>query len=160
MFGIALSALLGFASWPLVEHAVHGWLSHRLRGPIARMHWTHHRNPRNLFTPASAWIPAALLLCALLAWPLGPARAAAAVTGLVLGFLRYERIHYRIHFGPLRSAREVRLRQHHLAHHLCNSNAYFGVTQRLTDRVFGSLPPQWRDDYARVAACSPLTSAQ
>lgn len=156
---LALALLLGFAGWPLVEHAVHGWLSHGVRGPIARLHASHHVNPRLVFTPASAWIPAALALFALLGWPLGPGCAAAAVAGLVIGFRRYERIHYQIHFGELHGARALRLRQHHLAHHLCNGRAYFGVTQRLTDRLFGSLPACWREDYARVADCAALSTA-
>ena len=150
--------VLGFCLWPFVEYAVHGWLSHCTQSFVARMHRSHHEDPRRVYTPASAWIPAALLLFAALALPLGAVSAACLVVGLVAGFLRYERVHYNIHFRPARDAREARRIQHHLAHHLCDGRAYFGVTNRWTDQLFGTLPPNYLEDYRRVANSSGATS--
>lgn len=148
--------MLGALAWPFVEYAVHGVLSHGLRGTwVARMHWSHHVDPRRVRTPASAWVPAAVLLFGLLTCFMRADLAGAALLGLIAGFLRYERIHYRIHF-PLAHAphnqRELLRRQHHLAHHYRNARAYHGVTQRFTDRLFGTLPEHWRADYAWVQA--------
>ncbi|MDX1650830.1 MAG: sterol desaturase family protein, partial [Myxococcota bacterium] len=82
--------------------------------------------------------------------------AGAAVAGLLAGFARYEYVHWRIHFRAPRSARERLLRSHHLAHHVRDASAYHGVTTRLWDRAFGTLPDRWPEDYARVADHPPL----
>jgi dihydroceramide fatty acyl 2-hydroxylase len=149
-FSRVLALGLGAAAWPFVEYAVHGLLSHRFRTPISSMHWSHHVEHRRVRTPASAWLPTAAVLYALLAWPLGADLAAAALLGLIAGFMHYERVHWRIHFRAPRNAREARLRQHHLAHHYCNPRAYYGVTNNWTDRLFMTLPATWRSDYART----------
>lgn len=140
---LALFAL-GLATWPLLEYAVHGWLSHCFRTPIAPYHREHHKDARRVFTSPTAWVPLAALVYLL--------AGAGFALGLLCGFARYEYVHWRIHFREPRTARQRRLRAHHLAHHACSSNAFFGVTTRLWDRVFGTLPASWRDDYAQVAA--------
>jgi sterol desaturase/sphingolipid hydroxylase (fatty acid hydroxylase superfamily) len=149
---VVLAAAVGRAAWPLVEYAAHGWLAHRGATAIARMHWSHHIDYRRVFTPLLAWLPSALAIFALLCCVIRPLWAAAAVCGLLVGFARYEYLHFRWHFRRPRTHREAQLRLHHLAHHTCNPRAYFGVTSRWTDRVFGSLPAHWRQDYARVLA--------
>lgn len=152
----AAAALAGFLAWPLVEYLVHGVLAHRLRTFVGPLHGAHHREPHAVFTSPLAWAPAALLLFGALTAALGPGLAGAAVAGLLLGFVRYEYVHWRIHFRAPRSARERLLRSHHLAHHFRDASSYHGVTTRLWDRAFGTLPDRWRDDYARVADRPPL----
>ena len=140
---LALFAL-GLAAWTLLEYAVHGWLSHRFRTPVGALHFEHHRDARRVFTSPTAWVPIAGL--AFLVLP------AAFALGLLSGFLHYEYVHWRLHFRTPKSARGRRLRAHHLAHHACNPRAYYGVTTRFWDRVFGTLPRSWEKDYASVAA--------
>ena len=147
---LLFALLAGWLGWSFVEYLVHGILSHRLRTFVSPLHWSHHRDPRAVFTSPAAWLPAAALIFALAAWLAGPALAAAGTAGLVAGFGRYEYVHWRIHFREPRSPRQRRLRDHHLAHHFRNPRAYHGVTTRFWDRVFGTLPAGWRDDYARV----------
>ena len=149
----------GLLAWPLLEYVIHGVLSHRLRTPAAAMHWTHHRDARRVFTPLAVWLPVALLLWAAGAQVAGAAPAGAVVLGIVAGFLRYEHVHWRIHFRAPANARQELLRVHHLSHHFRNPNAYHGVTTRFWDRVFGTLPAHHRDDYARVAERAPLEGA-
>lgn len=158
---LPLAALVaaGLVTWPLLEYVIHGVLSHRLRTPAAAMHWTHHRDARRVFTPIAVWLPVALLLWAAGAQLAGAAPAAAFVLGIVAGFLRYEHVHWRIHFRAPRSAREELRRVHHLSHHFRDPDAYHGVTTRFWDRVFGTLPAHHRDDYARVAGRAPLAGA-
>jgi sterol desaturase/sphingolipid hydroxylase (fatty acid hydroxylase superfamily) len=139
------AATAGFLAWGFVEYLVHGILSHRYRTFVSPLHLGHHREPRAVFTS-----PIALALAT------NPGLAAAAVGGLLMGFGRYEYVHWRIHFREPRSTRERHLRSHHLAHHFRNPRAYHGVTTRLWDRVFGTLPERWREDYARVEARAPL----
>ena len=147
----------GLLCWSLVEYGIHGALSHRLRTPVSPLHWGHHREPRAVFTSPIAWMPVAALVWALAATIAGPWHGAAFTAGLLAGFGRYEYVHWRIHFREPRTARQRLLREHHYAHHFVRPQAYHGVTTRLWDHVFGSLPPTWRNDYARVAARPPLS---
>jgi len=153
---LALAAGLGFLAWGPIEYLVHGVLCHRYRTFATPLHMGHHREPRAVFTSPAAWEPAALALFGGLALVLGPALAGASVAGLLAGFARYEYLHWRIHFREPRSPRERLLRAHHLAHHFRNPGAYHGVTTRRWDRLFGTLPPAWREDYARVEGRPPL----
>lgn len=152
---LALVAL-GFAGWSFLEYVIHGWLSHRFKTPAATMHWGHHRDPRRVFTSVGVWAPVAILIWALLALAAGAAPASAIVLGVVAGFLRYEHVHWRIHFRAPTTTRQELLRVHHLSHHLRNPKAYHGVTTRFWDRLFGTLPAHHREDYARVAHHVPL----
>jgi len=156
---LVLAAGLGWLAWGPVEYLVHGVLCHRYRTFATPLHMGHHREPRAVFTSPAAWGPAALVLFGGLALALGPALAGAAVAGLLGGFARYEYLHWRIHFREPRSPRERLLRAHHLAHHFRNPRAYHGVTTRRWDRLFGTLPPSWREDYARVEGRPPLAGA-
>ena len=98
----------------------------------------------------------ALSIWGLLALAIGAAPAGAVVLGVLAGFVRYEHVHWRIHFRAPVSARQELLRVHHLSHHFRNPKAYHGVTTRFWDRLFGTLPARHRDDYARVAHHAPL----
>ena len=156
----AVSLLLwlaaGWLAWPLVEYGIHGVLAHGLRTPVSPLHWAHHADPHRVFTSPLAWLPAAGLGLALLWSAVGAERAIAAVAGLLAGFLRYEYVHWRIHFREPRGARQRLLRCHHLAHHYRNPQAYYGVSTRFWDRVFRTLPDTHARDYAAVAARAPL----
>jgi sterol desaturase/sphingolipid hydroxylase (fatty acid hydroxylase superfamily) len=120
------------------------------------MHWGHHRTPAAVFTSPIAWVPIALAIFGLAALILGVPLGCAFTAGLLVGFARYEWTHWRIHFSQPRTARERLLREHHLAHHFVNPRAYHGVTTRLWDRVFGTLPERCAQDYARVANHPPI----
>jgi sterol desaturase/sphingolipid hydroxylase (fatty acid hydroxylase superfamily) len=146
----------GLILWPLLEYAIHGWLSHRFQTFVSPLHWEHHRDPRRVFTSVLAWAPGAAVLFALLSLGLGMAIAAPISAGALVGFLRYEYVHWRIHFREPRNERQRTLKAHHLAHHFCDPKAYYGVTTRVCDRLFGSLPAKHREDYARVADRPPL----
>jgi dihydroceramide fatty acyl 2-hydroxylase len=153
---LALLAL-GFTAWGLVEYGIHGVLSHRLRTFVSPMHWGHHRTPAAVFTSPIAWVPLAALIFGLCTWLTDLAAATAFTAGLVGGFARYERRHWRIHFRAPRTDRERLLRDHHLAHHFVNPRAYHGVTTRLWDRAFGTLPATCERDYARVVEHPAIT---
>lgn len=148
--------VLGFGAWSFLEYVIHGWLSHTFATPAATMHWGHHRDPRRVFTSVGVWAPVALVIYTLLALAIGAAAAGAVVLGVLAGFVRYEYVHWRIHFRAPVNARQELLRVHHLSHHFRNPKAYHGVTTRFWDRLFGTLPAHHRDDYARVAHHVPL----
>ena len=154
-YGVA--GVLGLAAWPLLEYASHGVVFHRMRTFAGSVHWDHHRNPARVFISPLVSVPIVGLLWALLTPLLGLWLAAAFLAGLVSGFVRYEYVHWRIHFRPARTAREAALRSHHLAHHYVDPSAYFGVSVHWIDRAFGSLPERWREDYATAATLPPLS---
>ena len=156
---LAGSVAVGYLFWGFLEYAVHGLLSHRWKTFASPLHWNHHQNPRFVFTSPIAVIPTTLLLFSIGTLAAGPLLAGAFVAGTFAGFCHYEWTHWRFHFREPRSARERLLRSHHLAHHFCNARGYHGVTTRFWDRVFGTLPPDWREDYVRVADRAPLQGA-
>jgi len=147
----------GWLAWPFVEYLIHGVLSHRFRTFVSPLHWGHHRDPRAVFTSPFAWVPSVLALFAVEALAVGVVPAACFTSGLLAGFFRYERVHWRIHFREPRSSREALLRAHHLAHHFADPKSYHGVTTRLCDRLFGTLPAHHARDYERGARRPPLT---
>jgi sterol desaturase/sphingolipid hydroxylase (fatty acid hydroxylase superfamily) len=151
--------LAGFVFWSLLEYAIHGLLAHRWKTFVSPLHANHHRYPRNVFTTPIAVVPIALLLFGTATLVAGPLRASFFVCGVVAGFARYEWMHWRFHFREPHSRRERLLRSHHLAHHFCNARIYHGVSTRLWDRVFGTLPTGWEADYARVADRAPLAGS-
>ena len=156
---LATWTLAGFLSWPSMEYLVHGILAHRLRTFVSPLHHEHHVDEYAVFTSVRAWVPAATLLWAMLSVALGAASSAAFVGGLLAGFLRYERVHWRIHFREPRNDRERRLRLHHLAHHYRDARMYHGVTTRFFDRLLGTLPADHEAAYASVAG-RPLLVAR
>ncbi|MFM8409661.1 MAG: sterol desaturase family protein [Alphaproteobacteria bacterium] len=148
---LAAAAVAGFASWPAMEYLVHGVLSHRLRTFVSPMHWEHHEDEHSVFTSARAWIPAAIFLWGTLSLALGAAISAGFVAGLLVGFQRYEHVHWAIHFREPRDERERVRRLHHLAHHYRDPSMYHGVTTRFFDRLLGTLPADHEAAYASMA---------
>jgi sterol desaturase/sphingolipid hydroxylase (fatty acid hydroxylase superfamily) len=148
--------LTGFLCWGLLEYTIHGLLAHRWKTFVSPLHWNHHRNPRNVFTTPIAVLPITLLVFGATTLVASPLQAGCFVVGVLSGFSRYEWMHWRFHFREPRSNRERLLRSHHLAHHFCNPRIYHGVSTRFWDRVFGTLPAGWEEDYARVADRTPL----
>lgn len=155
----AAICLAGYFSWGLVEYGIHGMLSHRLKTFVSPIHWGHHRTPAAVFTSPIAWIPIAAAIFGAAWWIAGLSVAVPFTAGLLVGFARYEWMHWRFHFRTARTPREQLLRAHHLAHHFVNPRAYHGVTTRLWDRAFGTLPPTFERDYTRVEAHPPIEGA-
>jgi len=153
---IAVMLVAGFFFWGLLEYAIHGVLAHRWKTFVTPLHGHHHRNPQDVFTSPFAVVLVALLLFGATTLIVGPLRAGGFVGGVLAGFFRYEWMHWRFHFREPRSAHERLLRSHHLAHHFCDARHYHGVSTRLWDRIFGTLPARWKADYARVERRAPL----
>jgi sterol desaturase/sphingolipid hydroxylase (fatty acid hydroxylase superfamily) len=143
--GIFVSGLL---SWTLLEYGLHRFSFHtRSQSPFLKpfnsgLHLLHHRSPsdqRYIASPVILALPVYLLLVAGARLVLGsPDRALFAGSGLLLGFLIYEQIHYRTHLKPAKSAWMRHLKRHHMAHHFVDSQNLFGVTSDFWDRIFGT----------------------
>ena len=157
MIADALIFVAGLFAWTLLEYVIHGVLGHAHRTFVTPLHDVHHRDPHAVFA-LGAWLPTALMLIG--AWMIfGWAPGVIFYAGIVSGFAAYEFFHYRIHFAEPSCALEARLRARHLAHHLAEPDAIFGVTSRIWDVVFGTEPdPERMRELASAGArVAPLT---
>ncbi|MGH7924157.1 MAG: sterol desaturase family protein [Candidatus Binatus sp.] len=148
--------LAGLFAWTLVEYVIHGLLGHARRTFVTPLHNVHHRDPRAVFA-LGAWIPTAVALGGAW-WMFGLAPGVIFYAGIVCGFAAYEYVHYRIHFAEPSCAIEERLRARHLAHHMSEPDAIFGVTTRLWDVLFDTepAPERMRELAAAGARVAPL----
>ena len=143
----------------MVEYVIHGVLAHAHRTVVTRLHDVHHRDPRAVFA-IGAWIPTVLVILG--AWAIfGIGPGVIFLWGIVAGFAVYEFVHYRFHFAVPSCALEARLRARHLAHHLAEPDAIFGVTTRLWDVVLGTepAPDRMRELAAAGSRVAPLSGS-
>lgn len=140
---------LGLLGWTLLEYLLHRFLFHGSpgMGPLAnlrrKIHLHHHRDPRDpdrlLVRPLYSLPLSALLgvgLWQLLDFP----SAVALLSGLWLGFLYYESVHYRIHRSAAAGPWLRHQRRNHFHHHFVDDSRCFGVTSPLWDLVFRTGP--------------------
>ncbi len=136
----------GLFAWSFLEYAIHGWLGHRMGGPVHAMHAAHHGDPGRVFA-IGAWPAIAIALAAAIRFGgLGPTTI--FFLGAATGFAAYEIEHYRMHFARPACRYEARMRARHLAHHGRAPERCFGVTVALWDRIFASEPEP--DELARM----------
>lgn len=159
MLATTLIFVAGLFAWTLLEYIIHGVLAHSHRTFVTPLHNEHHVDPRAVFA-MRAWIPTAIVLIVLLTI-FGMAPGMIFLLGIVAGFGVYEYVHYRIHFAIPSSAIETRLRARHLAHHLREPDAIFGVTTRIWDVAFGTepSPERMRELSAVGASVAPLSGS-
>jgi sterol desaturase/sphingolipid hydroxylase (fatty acid hydroxylase superfamily) len=138
----------GLLWWTGFEYLLHRFVLHlpsdaaALQRALERLHWGHHREPRDaakLTVPVYGSLPIAAALFGLFRLLAGSWEGAAlAMIGAILGYLGYEVVHFRIHMG-MRGGRWLRrLRAHHLYHHYANPERCFGVTTPLWDWACGT----------------------
>ena len=131
---------LGLLGWSLAEYLIHRFAFHH--APVLQqIHLAHHHAPREL--QGTPMLVTLLVFYGLVYWPLTlalrPEWAAAAMAGVLLGYLGYISVHYVVHHlgsgGRPWLRRLIRL--HAVHHHDVAHN--FGVTSPLWDWVFGTL---------------------
>jgi sterol desaturase/sphingolipid hydroxylase (fatty acid hydroxylase superfamily) len=151
---IPLGFALGLFAWTWVEYTLHRFVFHfRPRNPWQErisflFHGVHHAQPLSktrLVMPPAVSIPLALVLYALLRLVaraiLGLDQWVAPVfSGLVIGYLAYDMLHYSTHHLRVRWPWFVFLRRYHMHHHTQTPNLRFGVSSPLWDIVFGTKP--------------------
>ena len=146
---VALLFISGLLFWTLAEYVVHRWGYHThtsLKWWINLQHVAHgihHQYPRDPERLAMPPLPALLLISLFfgLFWLIGGKYSVAFFPGLI-GYMIYISLHYAQHrfkaprFQPLKS-----LWKHHaLHHHKYPETKAFGVSTRLWDYLFGTLP--------------------
>ncbi len=137
---------VGLFSWTLLEYFFHRVLFHAdFRNPLLRelvnvSHLKHHAAPRDakqiLVIPSFALVISAGLFTFLAAATRNLFTTSAIITGIWLGFLYYEAVHYRVHMSLVHSALLQQQRRAHFYHHFSDSEKCFGVTSPLWDYVF------------------------
>jgi hypothetical protein len=159
---IAVAGML--VVYPFGEWAIHVCLLHmkpftfrgrRVELISSRAHRAHHRTPNDLDQLLLyPWQVGALLVAVLLvagigaaiAWAIGgslpPAVLSAVLTGYLLVF-NYEWMHFLIHTAYRPRTRVYRaVHRNHRLHHFKNEHFWHGVTNNVSDRVFGTDPDQ------------------
>jgi len=137
--------LAGIFFWTFFEYIMHRFLFHfypdwkfqqRLQ---FTMHGVHHQYPNDkdrLVMPITVSIPLSVLLLGTFHLLLGN-RAWSFFSGVMLGYLAYDMIHYAIHFFTrIKHPLFLKLRQHHMDHHFRDPRRGFGVSSSLWDHLF------------------------
>ncbi|TVQ94714.1 MAG: hypothetical protein EA397_01010 [Deltaproteobacteria bacterium] len=159
----------GIIAWTLYEYLLHRYLFHWTPpipgGERLQMLWhgIHHQrydDPlRIVISPLiTGWL--ALLLFAphaIVSWSLADllpwGHAMVWFAGTLCGWVAYSVMHWALHCRPFKSRHMRQLRAHHMLHHLDPryTNARFGVTTTLWDRIFGTMEPEARIPTRNVA---------
>ncbi len=139
----------GFVFWTFAEYFVHRFLYHtesnsRLLTRIQHnAHGIHHQYPIDPTRLAMPPVPGLLLsgLFFLIFWIVNSTYVFVFFPGFMLGYLAYISIHYAQHrikspiYPPFKA-----LWRHHHVHHYVNPYVAHGVSTRLWDFVFGTMP--------------------
>ena len=138
----------GLLLWTLLEYCFHRFLLHArfhnpsLNGIVNSQHLRHHEAPRDqdqiLVQLPFALVTSAVLYALFWAVTRDIFAASGVISGIWLGFLYYEAVHYRVHLSLSHSPILQQQRRAHFYHHFLNSEKCFGVTSPLWDYVFGT----------------------
>ncbi len=143
---IVLSLIAGIFSWTLVEYVLHRFIFHltKIKQPwrdlASGLHLAHHRSSQTndliLAPPISSLGFGSVLY--LLFWLFSQSAATAALleSGLLLGYLGYEWVHYMAHRYHPKFFLWRYLKSYHLKHHFLDPAKSYGVTSPLWDALF------------------------
>jgi sterol desaturase/sphingolipid hydroxylase (fatty acid hydroxylase superfamily) len=142
---------VGLLLWTLLEYFFHRVLFHThfrtplLREIVNRSHLSHHaapRDPNQILVISSFGVAVSLVIYPILfALTRDLFAASGVITGIWLGFLYYEAVHYRVHMSLGHSRLLQHQRRAHFYHHFSDPHACYGVTSPLWDHVFRSYRP-------------------
>jgi sterol desaturase/sphingolipid hydroxylase (fatty acid hydroxylase superfamily) len=141
----------GVLFWTFLEYFFHSVGFHRPTRSsrlqeVQASHLGHHADPTELtqiVSRLSFTLPVALAIFGVLTLMLWSAQLAGLVmVGVIVGYLAYEVIHYRIHVGRRSRWLPRSLVRNHLYHHHKDQTRCFGVTTTLWDHVFRTQRPR------------------
>jgi sterol desaturase/sphingolipid hydroxylase (fatty acid hydroxylase superfamily) len=148
-FRLAGFAFAGVAFWTLLEYVFHRFLLHaefhnpKLGAFLNGSHLLHHAAPRDrdqiLVKLPFALVTSSIIYAILLVITRDFFVVSGIISGVWLGFLYYEAVHYRVHMSLAHSPLLQQQRRAHFYHHFSNSGKCFGVTSPLWDYVFGTM---------------------
>jgi len=142
---------VGLLIWTVLEYFFHRVLFHThfrrpwLREIVNRSHLSHHAAPRDpkqiLVIPSFGLVVSAAIYPILFVLTRNLFTASGIISGIWLGFLYYEAVHYRVHVSLSDSPLLRYQRRAHFYHHFSNPHSCYGVTSPLWDHVFRSYRP-------------------
>jgi dihydroceramide fatty acyl 2-hydroxylase len=147
--GISGTFLAGALGWSFAEYVLHRWVFHwQEASPRGRrihflLHGVHHDYPDDkwrLVMPLGVSIPLGVVFYALYRLTIGVRFGEPFFAGFVAGYLAYDGIHYAIHHFGMRTRFGRVLKKHHMVHHHVDLAGGFGVSSRLWDYVFRTMP--------------------
>jgi sterol desaturase/sphingolipid hydroxylase (fatty acid hydroxylase superfamily) len=136
---------VGFLVWTLAEYVLHSTAFHNPSGtPVLRAvqasHLSHHDDPQDpnlIVARLSTSLSLAVLFFLLFWFALRDLKLAALLmSGLIVGYLGYEVVHFAIHRSRRWRWLLRPMIRHHLYHHHKDSTRCYGVTTPLWDWVF------------------------
>jgi hypothetical protein len=139
----------GFLFWTFAEYMIHRFVYHTesnsrvLYNIQYKAHGIHHQHPKDPTRLAMPPVPGLVLsgLFLLIFWLVMDTYAFAFFPGFMVGYVAYISIHYAQHIIRMPTYKPFRLLwQNHAIHHYQNPYVAHGVSTRLWDFVFGTLP--------------------
>ncbi len=157
------SALLflggGMVAWTFLEYMFHRFLFHVLENWAGEDHLRHHELPRDASKVAAPMVLSFPMFWAIFgtSWIVFGSFGAAASfgSGLCLGYMIYEWIHYCTHHRVPRTRLGKYYRRYHMIHHFKDTQNYFGVSSPFWDWVFRTKPV--RDGAGETASARPAS---
>ena len=152
---IALIVLLGgFVFWSFAEYHMHRFFYHTesnakfLSSLQHKVHGIHHQHPIDPTRLAMPPLPGLLLSGAffLIFWLINRTYAFVFFPGFMMAYLTYISLHYAQHrIKPPKYGHWKALWKHHHIHHYVNPYVAHGVSTRLWDFVFGTMPKKTKN---------------
>lgn len=138
--------LVGLVIWSLSEYFIHRFVFHYhptsdFGKRIAfLMHGIHHDYPndsKRLVMPPIMSILLSIPFIFIFKYAFGGEGASySAFSGMVIGYLCYDMLHYAVHHARWENSWFVRLKKHHMAHHFVAPEEGFGVSNMFWDKIF------------------------
>lgn len=142
--------VLGFGIWTISEYILHRFVFHY--HPTSELgkkihfitHGVHHDYPNDsmrLVMPPALSIILSIPFLVIFNYIFEGFNGAscAAFSGLVIGYLSYDMLHYAVHHAKWNNSYFVKLKHHHMFHHFQDPDNGFGVSSTVWDIVFGTL---------------------
>ncbi len=144
---LPLGVLLGLFLWTLDEYVMHRFSFHsKSDHPLIKpynsgLHLLHHNAPTDVAyvaAPMVLCVPSYAILFGIFYLVAGFDLALNMGSGIIIGFLYYEWVHFATHHLPAKTPWMKVLKKQHMTHHFVDSDRYFGVTSTFWDHVFGT----------------------
>ncbi|MDB5036291.1 MAG: Sterol desaturase [Chlorobi bacterium] len=144
---IILSFIGGMLIWTFLEYMLHRFVFHYEPKTVwgkrihFLMHGVHHDYPSDatrLVMPPGFSIPLAIIFYILTTFVFGARLTPPIFSGMVVGYLCYDMLHYATHHFSMKRGVFLALKQYHMRHHYGDEDTGYGVSSPIWDYVFGT----------------------
>lgn len=140
--GIFYATLMEYLLHRFLFHGEDYWLPNNglLISFHYMMHGIHHAFPQEKTRLVLPIVPGTIFVLCFAAAPalslFSTVNALPLIAGAIVGYVKYDVIHYFLHHSQPRFAFVRELKTHHMAHHYRNGAVGFGVSSMFWDKVF------------------------